>query len=116
MTTFVARDEGVKYSVLRLKNLSGRSRRLAVFGYVAWVLGEHRQRTAPHIVTHMGERVIWACNPFNDASSKVVGWFGLEATGAAVQQDGVSATGPSSSSRQAIGTLTATTGAHSVMP
>ena len=93
LTTFVARDEGVKYSVLRLKNLSGRSRRLAVFGYVAWVLGEHRQRTAPHIVTHMGERVIWACNPFNDASSGVDGWFGLEATGVAVQQDGVSATG-----------------------
>ncbi len=39
LAVFVARDEPVKLSLLTLTNRSGRPRRLALFSYVAWLLG-----------------------------------------------------------------------------
>ncbi len=41
----------VKYSLLKVRNASGRSRRLSATGYVEWVLGDLRGKTAPHVVT-----------------------------------------------------------------
>jgi cellobiose phosphorylase len=41
----------VKWSVLKVRNLSGRSRRLSAIGYVEWVLGDLRAKAAPHVVT-----------------------------------------------------------------
>ena len=39
---YVATDAPVKFSVLKLRNASGRARRLSVTGYVEWVLGDLR--------------------------------------------------------------------------
>ena len=50
---FVAIDEEVKYWVLKLRNDSGRARRLSATGYVEWVLGDLRERTAMHVVTEV---------------------------------------------------------------
>lgn len=79
LTVFVACDASVKFSVLRLRNLSRRTRTLSAWGYVGWVLGEHRHQTAGHIVTRRlaGAQVIAAGNPFNDAFSDVWGWFAV---------------------------------------
>jgi cyclic beta-1,2-glucan synthetase len=41
----------VKWSVLKIRNQSGRSRRLSATGYVEWVLGDLRVKAAPHVVT-----------------------------------------------------------------
>ncbi|MEW5983088.1 MAG: glucoamylase family protein [Acidobacteriota bacterium] len=41
----------VKWSVLKISNMSGGSRRLSVTGYVEWVLGDLRARAAPHVMT-----------------------------------------------------------------
>ena len=41
----------VKWSVLKVRNASGRSRRLSATGYVEWVLGDLRGKAAPHVVT-----------------------------------------------------------------
>ena len=41
----------LKWSVLKVRNGSGRFRRMSVTGYVEWVLGDLRGKTAPHVVT-----------------------------------------------------------------
>ena len=48
---YVARHDAVKFSVLKLHNLSGRRRDLSVTGYVEWVLGDLRARSQLHVVT-----------------------------------------------------------------
>ncbi|MFH1664588.1 MAG: glucoamylase family protein, partial [Candidatus Omnitrophota bacterium] len=50
---YVAMDAAVKYSVLKLRNASGRERKLSVTSYVEPVLGEMRSKTGMHIVTEM---------------------------------------------------------------
>ena len=42
----------VKFSVLKLRNDSGRRRRLSATAYVEWVLGADRARSAPHVITN----------------------------------------------------------------
>jgi cyclic beta-1,2-glucan synthetase len=44
LTVYVAMDAPVKFAVLKLRNISGRSRRLSVTGYCEWVLGDLRQK------------------------------------------------------------------------
>lgn len=48
---FVPKDEPLKIFRLALRNTSSRPRRFAVTLYAEWVLGDHRSRTALHIVT-----------------------------------------------------------------
>ena len=58
LRVFVDREAPVKYSVLKVANRSGRPRRLSATGYVEWVLGDLRPKTAMHVVTadRSGER------------------------------------------------------------
>ena len=51
LRVFVDREAPVKYSVLKVANRSGRPRRLSATGYVEWVLGDLRPKTAMHVVT-----------------------------------------------------------------
>ena len=50
---FVPIDESIKVSRLRIRNLSGRTRRLTLTAYVEWVLGTSRSATAPYVATEM---------------------------------------------------------------
>ena len=50
---YVAIDAPVKFSVLKVRNASGRSRRLSATGYVEWVLGDLRPKTAMHVITEI---------------------------------------------------------------
>ena len=50
---YVDLDESVKFSVLKVTNLSGRLRRLSATGYVEWVLGDLRTKSALHMVTEI---------------------------------------------------------------
>ncbi|MGZ8185576.1 MAG: GH36-type glycosyl hydrolase domain-containing protein [Methylobacter sp.] len=50
---FVSSSDPVKISSLRLKNISGRTRRVTVTAYIEWVLGASRTVTAPHIITEL---------------------------------------------------------------
>ncbi len=47
----VAPEDPVRCAALTIRNLSGRRRPLSVTGYVEWVLGDLRSRSAMHIVT-----------------------------------------------------------------
>ena len=46
-------DAPVKFSVLKVRNASGRPRRLSATGYVEWVLGDLRPKTTMHVVTEI---------------------------------------------------------------
>ncbi len=48
---FVDVTAPLKFSVLRLHNLSGRPRRLSAIGYVEWVMGDLRPKSRMHVVT-----------------------------------------------------------------
>jgi cyclic beta-1,2-glucan synthetase len=64
-TMFVARDEPVKLTRLRVTNLSGRMRRLSFVSLLHWALGGLASETSGQVVTAYDakERVIWATNP-----------------------------------------------------
>jgi cyclic beta-1,2-glucan synthetase len=51
LTTYVAMDEPVKFVVVKLRNDSGRPRRLSLTGYWELVMGEWRHANQMHIVT-----------------------------------------------------------------
>lgn len=65
--TYVAIDAPVKLCRLKIRNSSGRARRLSVTGYVEWVLGEQRWKNALHIVTELDPQTgaVLARNPYN---------------------------------------------------
>jgi cellobiose phosphorylase len=50
---YVAMDAPVKFTVLKLRNVSGRPRRLSVTGYWEWVLGDLRPKSLLHVQTEV---------------------------------------------------------------
>ncbi len=69
LVQFVPLADPIKISRLRLRNLSGRTRRLSVTGYVEWVLGTSRGASASTIVTELDAETgaILARNPWSSA-------------------------------------------------
>ncbi len=67
LTVYVAMDAPVKFAVLKLRNVSGRPRRLSVTGYWEWVLGELRHKSLLHVQTEVDPKTgaLLARNPFN---------------------------------------------------
>lgn len=53
---YVALDAAVKFSVLKVRNESGRQRKLSATGYVEWVLGDLRAKSAMHVATEIDAR------------------------------------------------------------
>ncbi|MCX6878137.1 MAG: cyclic beta 1-2 glucan synthetase [Verrucomicrobia bacterium] len=53
---YVAMDAPVKFSVLKLRNGSGRPRRLSVTSYSEWVLGELRHKSLLHVRTEVDNK------------------------------------------------------------
>ncbi|MDO8545377.1 MAG: glucoamylase family protein [Opitutaceae bacterium] len=50
---YVAMDAPVKFAVLKLRNISGRPRRLSATGYWEWVLGDLRAKGLLHVQTEV---------------------------------------------------------------
>jgi cyclic beta-1,2-glucan glucanotransferase len=63
---FVPLDDPIKISKLKIKNVSGRRRRLSITAYVEWVLGPSRATCAPYVVTEIDPEtgVLLARNPW----------------------------------------------------
>jgi cyclic beta-1,2-glucan synthetase len=82
LTQFVDAEDPVKISRLVLKNRSLRPRRLSVTGYVEWVLGFSRVKTAPSIVTERDAETgtLFASNPLNIVFGNRVSFFDLKGT------------------------------------
>ena len=77
LCVYVAMDAAVKFSVLKLKNDSGRPRKLSVTGYVEWVLGDLRPKSAMHITTLIDpdSGALYARNPYNTEFADRVAFF-----------------------------------------
>lgn len=63
---FVPLDDPVKITRLKIKNVSGRRRRLSITAYVEWALGPSRATCAPYVVTEIDPStgVMLARNPW----------------------------------------------------
>ena len=77
---YVARDAPVKFTVLKVRNESGRSRRLSATGYLEWVLGDLRPKSAMHVITevdlHSG--ALFARNPYNTEFADRIVFFDVD--------------------------------------
>jgi cellobiose phosphorylase len=64
---YVAVDAAVKFSVLKVRNESGRRRKLSATGYVEWVLGDLRSKSSMHVTTEVDAKsgALLARNPYS---------------------------------------------------
>ena len=64
---YVATDAPVKFSVLKVRNQSGRPCRLSFTAYAELVLGDLRSKTGMHIITKTGMEgsAVFSSNPYN---------------------------------------------------
>ena len=79
VTIFMAHEAPVKLTRIRLRNLSDRARRLSLYSYVRWVLGELPSQTSRSIVTrHQAEHpAILAMNADRECYRKHVAFSAL---------------------------------------
>ena len=74
---YVAMDGSIKFTVLKVKNISGRIRRLSATGYVEWVLGDLRSKAAMQVITEIDPKTgaIFARNPYNTEFAERTAFF-----------------------------------------
>lgn len=86
---YVDVEDAVKFSVLKLRNLSGRARRLSVTGYVEWVLGDLRVKSQMHVISelHADSGLLTARNPYNTEFNGRVAFFDTDANGCSYTAD-----------------------------
>jgi cellobiose phosphorylase len=77
---YVAQDAAVKFSRLLVRNDSGRLRRLSATGYVEWVLGDLRPKTALYVTTEVDHYsgALYARNPYNTEFPDRVAFFDVD--------------------------------------
>jgi cellobiose phosphorylase len=101
LTIHVAIDAAVKFTSLKLRNASGRSRRLSVTGYVEWVLGDLKPKTTMHVVTEIDGKsgALLARNSYNTEFPDRVAFFDVDDPGRTVSGDRVEFIGRNGSLR-----------------
>ncbi|MBI5860773.1 MAG: cyclic beta 1-2 glucan synthetase [Rhodocyclales bacterium] len=77
---YVALDAAVKFSVLKVRNESGRLRKLSATGYAEWVLGDLRPKSAMHVVTEIDSKsgALYARNSYNPEFADRVAFFDVD--------------------------------------
>ncbi|HUW29637.1 MAG TPA: glucoamylase family protein [Sulfuriferula sp.] len=90
LTVYVALDASVKFSVLKLRNQSGRPRRLSATGYAEWVLGDLRAKSAMHVTTEISRNngALYARNSYNTEFPDRVAFFDVDADDASLTLSG----------------------------
>ena len=79
LQVFVALDAAIKFTRLRLTNRSGRPRKVCATGYVEWVLGDLRAKSAPHVITEVApDGALWARNPYSNDYGDWIGFFDVD--------------------------------------
>ena len=89
MWVYVALDAAVKFTVLKVRNESGRSRRLSATGYVEWVLGDMRPKSSMHVITEIDpfSGALFARNPYNTDFRDRTAFFDVDETTRTVTGD-----------------------------
>jgi len=80
MTVFVDINSAIKFTILKVRNYSGRPRHLSATGYVEWILGDIRTKTAMHIHTETDpeSEAIFAKNQYNTEFNLRVAFFDVD--------------------------------------
>ncbi|MDR3483053.1 MAG: glucoamylase family protein [Burkholderiaceae bacterium] len=81
LLVYVAMDASIKYSVLKIRNDSFGARKLSATGYVEWVLGDQRAKSAMHIVTESDpvSGALFAHNAYNTEFADRITFFDVDA-------------------------------------
>ena len=77
LTVYVDVDAAIKFSVLKVRNESGQARKLSATGYVEWVLGDLRPKSAMHVTTEIDPHsgALFARNPYNTEFTGLIAFF-----------------------------------------
>nr|WP_245537448.1 glucoamylase family protein [Thiocystis violascens] len=77
---YVALDAPIKFSVLKVINRSHQARRLSATGYVEWVLGDLRPKSALHVITEIDPTsgAVFARNPYNTEFADRLAFFDVD--------------------------------------
>ena len=80
MTVYVDLESTIKFTVLKIRNQSGRSRKLSATGYTQWVLGDNRMKTAMHIHTEVDpdSGAMFAKDQYNTEFNHRVAFFDVD--------------------------------------
>ena len=80
MLVYVDIEAAIKFVVIKVKNQSGRSRKLSATGYIEWVLGDSRMKTAMHIHTEIDpdSGALFAKNQYNTEFNNRVAFFDVD--------------------------------------
>jgi len=86
---YVAMDAPMKFMVLKVRNESGRSRKLSATGYVEWVLGDLRPKSAMHVVTELDSKsgAVFARNPYNTELAGRMAFWDIDETARTISGD-----------------------------
>ncbi|WP_319002452.1 GH36-type glycosyl hydrolase domain-containing protein [Dechloromonas denitrificans] len=77
LTVHIDAVAALKFSVLKISNNSGRARQLSATGYVEWVLGDLRPKSAMHVVTVIdpASGALSAHNPYSAEFADRIAFF-----------------------------------------
>jgi len=80
LTVFVALEDAVKFSRLVLRNDGPHRRRLSATAYVEWVLGDLREKNAPHIHTEIAadNGALYARNRYSNDFGDWIAFFDVD--------------------------------------
>lgn len=80
MTVFIDKEHPVKFVVLKIKNASGRERKLSTLGFLEIVLGDVRSKTNMHILSEQDNKTgaLLLRNRYNSAFSERVSFFKVD--------------------------------------
>ncbi len=80
MLVYVDLEATIKFTVIKIRNQSGRSRKLSATGYTEWVLGDSRMKTAMYVHTEVDpdSGALFAKNPYSTEFSNRVGFFDVD--------------------------------------
>lgn len=89
LCVYVDLEAAVKFSVLKIRNSSGRLRKLTATGYVEWVLGDLRSKTALHVVTEIdpSSGAMFARNAYNSEFGDRVAFFDVDDSARSLSSD-----------------------------